>query len=108
MDINAGRYLDGESMEQLTAESLDLVIATASGDGIAFARALLCKPDWLFMDEGTASLDEGAEARLYTLLRTQLPGTTVVSIGHRPALAQYHDQRVSLVRENGVGRLVLA
>ena len=31
MDINAGRYLDGESMEQLTAESLDLVIATASG-----------------------------------------------------------------------------
>lgn len=75
---------------------------------IAFARALLCKPDWLFMDEGTASLDEGAEARLYTLLRTQLPGTTVVSIGHRPALAQYHDQRVSLVRENGVGRLVLA
>jgi altronate dehydratase len=31
MDINAGRYLDGESMESLTAEYLDLVIATASG-----------------------------------------------------------------------------
>ena len=31
MDINAGRYLDGESMESLTAESLDLVIETASG-----------------------------------------------------------------------------
>ena len=31
MDINAGRYLDGESMETLCAESLDLVIATASG-----------------------------------------------------------------------------
>jgi altronate dehydratase len=31
MDINAGRYLDGESMASLTAESLDLLIATASG-----------------------------------------------------------------------------
>jgi vitamin B12/bleomycin/antimicrobial peptide transport system ATP-binding/permease protein len=72
---------------------------------IAFARALLHKPDWLFMDEGTASLDEASEARLYSLLRTQLPGTTVVSIGHRPTLAQYHDKRVALVRENGVGRL---
>lgn len=31
MDINAGRYLDGEPMEALTAESFDLLIATASG-----------------------------------------------------------------------------
>ena len=31
MDINAGRYLDGESMESLTAESFDLLLATASG-----------------------------------------------------------------------------
>ena len=75
---------------------------------IAFARAILHKPDWLFMDEGTASLDEASEARLYTLLRTQLPGTTVISIGHRPALAQYHDRRVSLVRENGVGKMEFA
>src|SRR5262249_33758097 len=31
MDINAGRYLDGEPMESLTAESFDLLVATASG-----------------------------------------------------------------------------
>lgn len=31
MDINAGRYLDGESFESLTAESLNVLIATASG-----------------------------------------------------------------------------
>ncbi len=72
---------------------------------IAFARALLHKPDWLFMDEGTASMDEASEARIYALLRTQLPATTVVSIGHRPTLMQYHEHHASLVRENGVGRL---
>lgn len=31
MDINAGRYLDGEPMEALAAEAFDLAIATASG-----------------------------------------------------------------------------
>ena len=31
MDINAGRYLDGETMEALTAESFDLLLDTASG-----------------------------------------------------------------------------
>lgn len=31
MDINAGRYLDGEAMEGLTSESFDLLIETASG-----------------------------------------------------------------------------
>jgi len=31
MDVNAGRYLDGESMEKLAAETFELVLATASG-----------------------------------------------------------------------------
>ena len=75
---------------------------------IAFARALLQKPDWLFMDEATASLDEASEARLYTLLRTQLPHTTVISIGHRSTLTQFHTRRIELQRENGHGRVVFA
>jgi len=31
MDINAGRYLDGEPMDALAAEAFDLAVATASG-----------------------------------------------------------------------------
>jgi len=73
---------------------------------IAFARALLQKPDWLFMDEATASMDEAAEARLYALLRTQLAHTTVVSIGHRSTLTRFHDRRIELQRENGRGKMV--
>jgi putative ATP-binding cassette transporter len=73
---------------------------------IAFARALLQKPDWLFMDEASASMDEAAEAKLYGLLRTHLPQTTVISIGHRASLAQFHGKRLTLTREHGVGQLV--
>ena len=69
---------------------------------VALARALLLKPDWLFLDEATASLDPEGEARFYTLLKQRLPGTALVSIAHRPAVAQYHD-RALRVRE---GRLV--
>ena len=75
---------------------------------IAFARALLQKPDWLFMDEATASMDEASEAGLYALLCAQLPQTTVISIGHRQTLAAFHDKRVELLRDTGLGRIVFA
>ena len=57
---------------------------------VAFARALLNRPDWLFLDEATASLPEEAQAQLYALLPQRLPATTVVSIGHRSSLAGFH------------------
>jgi putative ATP-binding cassette transporter len=60
---------------------------------LAIVRALLLKPDWLFLDEATASLDPEAEAALYTLLRTRLPKTTLISIAHRESVAKLHDRR---------------
>ncbi len=74
---------------------------------LAIARALIFKPDWLFLDEATASLDEPTEAAIYAELKQRLPGATLVSIGHRPSLRQWHDRRLDLQRAPGeVGRLV--
>src|SRR6201999_2980336 len=50
---------------------------------IALARALLAKPDWIFLDEATASLDPDAEKALYEVLQLRLPNTTLTSIAHR-------------------------
>ena len=61
---------------------------------LAFARALINKPEWLFLDEATASLPEPAQADLYALLRERLPQATLVSIGHRDSLAQFHGRRL--------------
>ena len=61
---------------------------------LAFARALLYRPDWLFLDEATASLPDADQDRLYRLVKERLPETTLVSIGHREALAAHHDQRL--------------
>jgi putative ATP-binding cassette transporter len=69
---------------------------------IAFARALIQKPDWLFLDEATSAVDEATEARLYRLVRERLPGTTVFSVGHRATLRSFHSRQL-LVRANGNG-----
>ena len=63
---------------------------------LAIARALLAKPDWLFLDEATAALDEASEAQIYTLLKQHLPTTTLVSIGHRSTLRAFHDRLITL------------
>jgi vitamin B12/bleomycin/antimicrobial peptide transport system ATP-binding/permease protein len=63
---------------------------------VAFARALLQQPAWLFLDEATSNLDDSSQARLYELLTTRLKHTAIISIGHRDQLAAYHDKRVEL------------
>ena len=62
---------------------------------LAIARALINRPDWLFLDEPTAALPDDAQAALYRLLKETLPGTTLVSIGHREGLAEFHARRLA-------------
>jgi putative ATP-binding cassette transporter len=66
---------------------------------LGIARALLYAPDYLFLDEATASLDEPGEAALYQLLDRRLPNATIVSIGHRATLAAFHKRRLAFNRE---------
>ena len=66
---------------------------------LGLARALLHKPQYLFMDEATASLDEPSEAALYRLLHERLPATTFVSIGHRSTLREFHTRNVAFTRD---------
>jgi putative ATP-binding cassette transporter len=67
---------------------------------LGIARAILQAPDYLFLDEATASLDEPSEAMLYRLLDQRLERTTIVSIGHRSTLLAFHRRRLAMVRED--------
>ena len=65
---------------------------------LGIARALLAKPEWLFLDEATAALDEAGEAALYRTLIEHLPDSTIVSIAHRSTLDAFHTRRVEMVK----------
>lgn len=72
------------------------VLSLGEQQRIAIARALLVKPAWLFLDEATSAMDEEAEAKLYRTLKTALPETTLISIGHRESLKPLHSRGVCL------------
>ena len=72
------------------------ILSLGEQQRLGVARALLHRPDYLFLDEATASLDEPSEDALYRLIAEKLPATTVVSIGHRSTLDTFHQDKVAL------------
>ena len=66
------------------------VLSLGEQQRLAFARLLLSKPNYAILDEATSALDAQNEKRLYQLL--QQSKITIVSVGHRPSLLQYHQQ----------------
>jgi putative ATP-binding cassette transporter len=83
-------------LPELNRHLLDLrawagVLSPGEQQRVQFARVLLHRPDWVFLDESTSALDETSEASLYRLLPRALPMTNVVSVGHRTTLRAFHD-----------------
>ncbi|GAA0602736.1 hypothetical protein GCM10009416_45660 [Craurococcus roseus] len=74
----------------------DRTLSLGEQQRLAFARALLHRPRWIFLDEATAALDEANQDAMMRLLQNELPASAVVSIGHRPGLDRYHDRVLTL------------
>ena len=72
------------------------VLSVGEQQRLAFVRAHIQQPQWLFLDEATSALDEDTEANMYSLLQERLQQTTVVSVGHRSTLNKYHELALRL------------
>ncbi|MFQ4141331.1 ABC transporter ATP-binding protein/permease [Chlorogloeopsis sp. ULAP02] len=70
------------------------VLSLGEQQRLAFARLLLNIPNYAILDEATSALDLANEQKLYQQLRTQQ--ATLISVGHRPSLLQYHEYVLEL------------
>ncbi len=85
-------------------ERWDRQLSLGEQQRLAFARLLLHRPRWIFMDEATAALDEANQDAMMQLVLDELPEAALVSIGHRPGLAAFHNRTLNLVRAEGGAR----
>jgi putative ATP-binding cassette transporter len=89
----------GHLVERLAEEERwDRVLSLGEQQRLAFARLLLHKPRWVFLDEATAALDEANQDQMMELLLEALPDAAVISIGHRPGLDAFHSRTLHLVK----------
>jgi vitamin B12/bleomycin/antimicrobial peptide transport system ATP-binding/permease protein len=86
-------HLAGRLEEDLPWEQ---ILSGGEKQRLAFARLLLHRPDIIVLDEATAALDAAGQDRLMQLLSREFKHATVVSIGHRPELADFHDRSIVL------------
>jgi len=79
-------------------EDWDKILSGGERQRVAFARLLIQKPDIIIMDEATSALDEGSQESLLSLFEDELAAATLISVGHRPGLEEFHDQKITLER----------
>lgn len=82
------------------------VLSLGEQQRIAFARLLIARPRYVFLDEATSAVDTDTERMLYRLLQDS--GATFVSVAHRPSLVPYHTQQLHLQAGGAWTRVVPA
>ena len=63
---------------------------------LSFARALLHKPQILFLDEATNQLDDESARMLMQTLKQHLPDTLIIGISHQPKIQALFDSSLNL------------
>lgn len=82
----------------------DQELTTSERQCIAFARALLQKPDWLVMDDTLAQIDPEAQARIIVLLNSSLAHVGLLGIGNGLGTepSRLYKRNVTIISEPGV------
>lgn len=79
-------------------ERWDHILSGGERQRIAFSRLILRKPHIIIMDEATSALDEDSQDAMLSLLYEELNHSTIISVGHRAGIEEYHDRKIILER----------
>jgi hypothetical protein len=84
-------------------EQWDRVLSGGEQPRVGFARVILHKPDWVFLDEATAALDDESQDSMMRILIEDMPSTAVLSVAHRPGLEDFHGREPEFIRTEDGG-----
>ncbi len=73
------------------------ILSLGEQQRLAMGRVLLQQPQVVFLDEASSAMDEGLEHAMYQLLRSSLPATVLISVGHRSSLFEFHTQKLEIL-----------
>ncbi len=79
----------------------DQILSSAEQQRLSFARLLIQRPDWIFIQEALDALDPIGEADMMELLKSEFAGSTVITIGHHAGSVGYYQRVLTLYRKNG-------
>jgi putative ATP-binding cassette transporter len=65
---------------------------------LGFARVLMQRPAWIFMEEATDSFDPKSERLILEMLHRELPNTALLTISFHPGLESLHHRKIVLTR----------
>jgi putative ATP-binding cassette transporter len=102
-EVGLGQFLDRLDDETTMWEN---VLSGGEKQRLAFARALIQRPETIIMDEATAALDPLGQEQMMRLLLERVPEATVISVGHRPELEAFHTRKLVLEHRADGARLV--
>lgn len=102
------RFGDGDPIKGLNSiVDWSNTLSLGEQQRLAFGRLVVNQPRLVILDEATSALDVVAEAKMYSLLRDMArkeligpklsrAGLTFISVGHRPTLLAYHNNKLCL------------
>lgn len=83
----------------------DRILSGGERQRVAFTRLVIQRPDIIIMDEATSALDEDSQNSLLGLFEAELAHATVISVGHRPGLEDFHDRKITLEKRHAGAHL---
>jgi vitamin B12/bleomycin/antimicrobial peptide transport system ATP-binding/permease protein len=82
-------------------EEWDETLSVPERQRLSFARLLIRRPDWIFLEDATDSLDIDSEEELLAMLSRKFPHATLLTISNHSGLAAHHTRKLILERKNG-------
>ncbi len=82
-------------------EAWDEALAVPEQQRLGFARLLIRRPDWIFVEDAFDSLDPAGKEEMLRLLDEEFPAATLLTIGSHPGLEAHHRRKLVLERSNG-------